>query len=212
MISGPAKALLWIALAAAPTAAPAASADSRDLDTLLAALARDPPQSIPFAEFHASRLLKEELVVTGTLEYAGTGKLARVVTAPYQERTDIDGDLVRIERADRPARRFSLARAPELGGLLLGISALLSGDRAALEREFGVVQRAAGDAWQLELTPRQATAGVVASTLRVRGAADAPRCLTVLRDGRVASELLFGEAATAADLAGSRASHCGTLP
>ncbi len=208
MISGPAKVLLWIALAAAP----AAAAEPRDLDALLAALARDPPQSIPFAEFHASRLLKQELVVTGTLEYAGTGKLARVVTAPYQERTDIDGDLVRIERAGRPERRFSLARAPALGGLLVGISALLSGDRAALEREFTVAQRAAGDAWQLELTPLQAIAGVIASTLRVRGVADAPRCLTVLRDGRVASELLFGEAATAPDFAGSRASHCGALP
>ncbi len=207
MTSGPAKALLWIALAAAP----AAAAESRDLDALLAALARDSPQSIPFAEFHASRLLKQELIVSGTLEYVGAGKLARVVTAPYQERTDINGDEVRIERAGRPARRFSLARAPELGGLLVGISALLSGDRAALKREFAIVYSAAGDGWQLELTPRQAAAGSVASTLRVRGSADVPRCLTVLRDGRVASELLL-EAATATDLAGSRAIHCGEAP
>jgi hypothetical protein len=209
MISGRVSVALLSFIVASPVAAP----PDYNIDTLLAALAREPPQSIVFTEFHSSALLDRELVVSGTLDYAGPGKLSRIVTAPYAERTDIEGDTVRIYRADRPERRFSLKRMPELGGLLTGFSAILGGDRAALEREFELafVNGAAG--WQLTLKPKGARARARIMAIRVRGIGGAPACIvTAAKDGNAASELLLGGAAVDPDIAGQRAMHCAPLP
>lgn len=209
MISGQVS----IALLSLTLAAPAAPPQSYSIDTLLAALAREPPQSIAFTEIHSSQLLEHELIVSGTLEYAGPGKLSRIVTKPFTERTDIDSDSVRIYREDRPERRFSLQRAPELGGLLTGFSAILGGNRAALEREFelALVNGAAG--WQLTLMPRSIRARTRITAIRVRGAGDAPDCIvTTAKDGGAATDLLLGDAALAADIAGQRTKHCAELP
>ena len=146
----------------------------------------------------------------GTLEYAGPGKLARIVTTPFSERTDIDGDTVRVQRPDRPERRFSLKRAPELGGLLIGFSAILAGDRATLEREFelALVNSAAG--WQLTLMPKGERARIMA--IRVRGAGDSPACIvTAGKDGNAAADLLLGGAAADPDVARQRELHCAAL-
>ncbi len=209
MISGRfSAALLSVALLA-----PAAAQSKDDLDSLLAALAREPPQSIAFTEFHSSALLDRELVVSGTLDYAGPRKLSRIVVTPYEERTDIDGNEVRVLRVGRPERRFSLKRAPELGGLLTGFSALLSGDRRTLEREFelGLARGTAG--WQLTLAPRSARVRARIAGIRVRGAVDAPLCIvTVAQSGDRSTELLLGTAATDPDAAGQRARHCAALP
>jgi hypothetical protein len=209
MISGRVSATLLSLTLAAPAALP----QVRDIDALLAALAREPPQSISFKEVHSSKLLEHELVVSGTLEYSGPGQLSRVVTEPFAERTDIDGDSVRIHREDRPDRQFSLKRAPELGGLLTGFLAILGGDREALEREFEVALADGEAGWQLTLRPKNSGAQARVATIRVRGAGDKPDCIvTVSRDGGAASELLLGNAALEADIAGQRKVRCAELP
>jgi Outer membrane lipoprotein carrier protein LolA-like len=211
MISGQASvALLWFTLS---SSAAIANQPGPDVDSLLAALAREPPQSIAFTEIHSSALLDRELIVHGTLEYSGPGKLSRIITAPYEERIDIDGDSVRIHRADRPERRFSLKRAPELGGLLAGFAALLGGDRAAVEREFELTLANGTAGWQLTLTPRSARARSRVMGIVVHGTGDAPACIvTLTKDSGAATELLLGAAATGSDIAEQRANHCTASP
>ena len=211
MISGRVRTSL-LCFALVPAVVPADPPGS-GVDALLAILAREPPQTIEFTEVRTSALLEGELVVTGTLEYSGPGKLSRIVIAPYAERTDIDGDEVRIQRANRPERRFSLRRAPELGGLLTGFTAILGGDRQALEREFEVSYVGGASAWQLTLTPHSRRAQERVANIRIRGVDDAPACIvtTATSDGGTA-ELLLGSATAAADSAELRARHCASLP
>lgn len=200
--------LLWCAAAAAEAPAPPA-----DADALLAALVREPPSTIPFLEFRRSELLEGELVVRGTLEYSGPGALARIVTAPYQERTEIRGEQVTIRRPERPERRFSLRRAPEMRGLLTGFRALLTGDREALEREFELSLRRGETAWELTLVPRAPDPRIGIGAIRVRGEGEQPYCIvTARRDQVVLAEQLLGEAATAPEPAQQRARHCGAPP
>jgi hypothetical protein len=198
--------VLWLAASLSASAATVTS-----IDLLLAALAREPPQSIVFTEIRSSALLEGELIVSGMLEYAAPGKLSRIVTEPYEERTDIDGDEVRITRADRPERRFSLRRAPELRGLLTSFSAILGGGRAALEREFELSLATAEAGWQLTLTPRGKRARASVGGIRVRGVDDTPACIAIGGKGGESTALLLG-AAAGPDAAAQRTKKCAVLP
>ena len=92
-------------------------------------------RSIAFVESTARRCWSRISSSAGSLEYRGAGKLSRVVTEPYRERTDIDGGDVRIQRDGR-------ARAPVLAAPQSRSSAACcrpfrpcsTGDRAALEQ------------------------------------------------------------------------------
>jgi hypothetical protein len=172
------------------------AAGTQDLDSLLRSLARAPPQKIAFVETHRSPLLERELVVSGVLEYLAEGHLSRVVTEPYRERTDVDGSDVRIQREGRPERRFSLRRSDELGGLLAAFSAVLAGDRAALESRFEVSVAFLPEGWRLDLVPKRPESRERVAGIRVQGAADAPACIAVLApDGRAATLIRLGAAA-----------------
>ena len=173
----------------------AGAAEAADLDSLLLALAREPPQTIAFVETNRSGLLEHDLVVSGVLKYPARGKLSRVVTEPYRERTDIDGSEVRIQREGKPDRRFSLRRSVELGGLLAAFSALLAGDRAALEASFEPTVEFRPDGWRLDLVPRQAGRQDRVGRVRVQGTGAEPACIAVMmRDGNVATRILLGAA------------------
>ena len=188
MISGLLEACLgcWLSLTASGAA-------GGDLDALLAALAREPPQSIAFTETHRSRLLKSDLEVSGVLEYRGRHSLSRVVTEPYRERTDIEGSDVRIQREGRPERRFSLRRSEALGGMLSAFSSLLSGDRVALESAFDTSVADEGGGWRLDLVPRQRDPANPVARIRVTGTGGAPACIAVLaEDGASATIIRLG--------------------
>jgi Outer membrane lipoprotein carrier protein LolA-like len=201
MISGLVDACFgcWLALSAAATGGP-------NLDSLLASLAREPPQKIAFVETHRSPLLERDLVVSGVLEFRGKDSLSRIVTEPYQERTDIDGSDVRIQREGRPERRFSLRRSQELGGMLSAFSSLLAGDRAALESVFDPSVEFAAGGWRLDLVPRQSGRQDRVAKIRVTGAGDAPACIAVLmQDGSATTVIRLGETNPAAEAADSGA-------
>jgi len=188
MISGLIEACLGCWLAAS-----AAAAGGQDLESLLASLAREPPQTIAFVETHRSRLLERDLVVSGVLEYRGKDRLSRVVTAPYRERTDIEGSDVRIQREGRPERRFSLQRSQALAGMLAAFSSVLAGDRAALESAFEPAVEFTAGAWRLDLVPRQRGAEDRIAKIRVSGTGGTPACIVVLApDGSAATVIRLG--------------------
>lgn len=178
-------------------------------------LARRAPASIAFVEARFSSLLVTPLVVSGELEYEGAESLNRRVTEPYVEITSIRSEAVRVERAGQAPRTFSLHRAPELRGLLTGMTGLLAGDDEMIEQHFKVTTTSApNDAWRIELAP---TDGRIQKRLRgitVTGTGTDPRCF-VIRDAQDgASVMLLGAAAkpvpptaTLADLLGSCAAE-----
>ncbi len=160
-------------------ATPLHAADA-DLDTLLTSLARPAPDATSFVEVRYSSLLDEPIVVSGVLEHLADGALVRHVESPYQEMTVLQGENVTVTRADSKPRRFSLDRAPELRGMLSSFGALLTGDRKMLERYFNVALEGSEADWKITLTPRDAKLKRHLSGIVVNGAADRPRCFTLL--------------------------------
>lgn len=182
-------ALLTLAVAAVARAAP-------DPAVVIGKLARDPPATIAFAEARFSPLLAEPVVVSGALGFLGDGRFDRVVDSPYRERTEIRGESVSVAREGERRRTFALKRAPELGGLLAGLLALLSGDAAAVAREFSVVTHGTESRWALELVPLDDDKRRRLERMLVGGANDELRCIAVLTADGGASVMLLGENAT----------------
>ena len=157
-------------------------------------MARPAPASTPFVEAHFSRLLSRPLLVSGQLEYLGSDALARTVQQPFQERTDIAGDSVTITRGGRQ-QKFSLQRAPELKLLLGSFTALLSGNRAALEQQFSLGVDGDGRQWSLQLTPLDARVHARIRSIKVQGAGAEPRCITTTEADDSVTVMLLADAA-----------------
>jgi outer membrane lipoprotein carrier protein LolA len=178
-------------------------------------LARPSPASVAFVEARFSSLLVTPLVVSGELDYVGADSLNRRVTEPYQETTTIRGEAVRVERTGQTPRTFSLHRAPELRGLVTGMTGLLAGNGELIAQHFEVATKGlADDTWRIDLTP---TEGRIQKRLRgitVTGAGSEPRCFVIRDTQDGASVMLLGAAAktvppeaTLADLLGTCAAE-----
>jgi len=179
-----------------PTVAPmAAQLDAADAKTLIAQLAKPTPATIDFSEIRFSPLLKQPLIVSGTLGYQGPTSLDRHVTQPYRETTEIRGDSVRVRREGEPERSFGLKRAPELQGLLSAFTSLLAGDHSAVEREFTIDASGDTSAWRILLAPRDARLSRRVKLIRIEGRNDAPRCFSIIGDNNGASMMLLGATA-----------------
>ena len=176
-------------------AAPRARAAELDAAALIQRLARPAPATIDFAEVRFSALLKQPLIVSGTLGYAGPATLDRHVTRPYREDTEIRGESVRVSREGEPVRSFALKRAPELSGLLTAFTALLAGDHDAVSREFDVAASGDEALWHIKLTPRDARVRKRVPGIDIDGRKDLPRCFAIANDNGGASVMLLGNAA-----------------
>jgi len=175
-------------------------------DWVLAKLARPAPMRTPFVELRGSALLKAPLRLQGEYRRPDADTLVREVRAPYAETTTIRAGEVAIARNGGKARTFSLSRAPELGGLQASFGALLSGDRALLERHYRIAAAGAREHWTLTLVPKDAqlTAKVRDIVLRGRGAE--LRCIeTRPAKGELQRTLLAGAARAAGEAADAAA-------
>jgi hypothetical protein len=181
------------------TLAPAICFGALDTEELLKSLAHPAPATTPFVEVRYSKLLDQPLVVKGQLEYLEDGTLVRSVSAPFSERTEIRGETVSVQRQGKPARRFSLKRAPELRSMLGGFAAVLGGGRGTLEKDFNIETSGETAQWKLALTPKSAQAGKYVRDIVIQGAQSEPRCIVVTQPDDEASYMLVG-AATEASL------------
>ncbi len=147
--------------------------------------------STGFVEYRFSHLLKKPLRSSGTLEYRADGVLTRNVDSPYHEVTEVSGEEVRITRANKPTRSFSLERAPQLRVLLGSFRALLDGHLTPLTQDFDVQLTELPPRWTLTLKPKDPRLAKQLASIHVFGANERPQCLEALEpDGDGALTLL----------------------
>jgi hypothetical protein len=194
MISGIA---LLSALTFAATPPPLPADIAPETAQLVASLHREPPSQTAYTEVRFVRMLKRPLVLRGELSYGGPGQLGKQIDVPYRETTTIAGNDVHVQREGKGERTFSLDRAPELGALLSGFSALLGGDATALNRDFAVEATHGSNGWRLTLTPRSPALAKQFLSMIVDGRASEPRCFTLREADGDASTMLLGDLARA---------------
>lgn len=182
---------------------------------IIKSLARRSPASIAFVEARFSQLLEKPIVVSGELDYEGAEALNRHVTQPYEEITSIRGEAVRVERSGQAPRTFSLHRAPELKGLLTGMTGLLAGDDRLIAEHFRVSSNHdPKGSWRIDLAPTDNRIQKRLRSITVTGTGTEPRCFVIRDTQDGASVMLLGAtakpvppAATLADLLGTCAAE-----
>jgi hypothetical protein len=70
-----------------------------------------------------------------------------------------------------------LSRSPELQGLQASFGALLSGDRAELERHYTIAAQGTHGAWTLALVPRDRTLAAKVRDIHLHGRGAELRCI-----------------------------------
>ena len=165
----------WVAgLSAAPPESP--RANTADAGWILQRLARPAPTRTDFVELRGSPLLKTPLRVEGEYRRPDEATLVRAVRAPHVETTTIRGGEATIERNGK-SRRFSLSRAPELQGLQASFGAMLSGDRAELERHYTITAQGTRADWTLALVPRDRALAAKVRDIQLHGRGAELRCI-----------------------------------
>jgi outer membrane lipoprotein-sorting protein len=181
-------------LLAALLALPVRAADL-DLAGLMALLAAVPSATEAFTESKRSALLSAPLVSKGRLVYARPDRLEKHVLSPYEEKTVISGDAVRIEnRSLKQKRSFALSSSSVVTALVEGMRATLAGDAPALERHYAVRLEGTLDAWLLTLTPRDEKLAGLLAQIRIAGARERLKRIEVEESSGDASVMLIGPA------------------
>jgi len=140
----------------AAIAVPAGAEAPLTADDLLAMLAQHPQSRARFVETRHLAILDQPLVSRGTLTFETPDRLLKQTTDPIRENLSLADNRLIVERPDEGARRsFDLQQHPALWALLEAFRATLAGDRAGLERFYGVAVTGSARAWQLTLTPIQ---------------------------------------------------------
>ena len=183
-------------------AAPNLHAASPDVDAgwILGKLARPAPTRTQFVELRGSRLLKKPLRIEGEYARPAADTLVREVRLPYAETSTIRAGSVTIKRGTT-ARTYALDRAPQLAGLQNSFGALLSGDRALIERTFRVESSGSRERWTLHLVPKEASMAAYVRDIALYGRGAELRCIeTQPVKGDLQRTLLAGAAGSAAGL------------
>lgn len=199
MISGKAIALSLL-FPLASHAAPEAGDCAKDcpapaLVSLIESLKRPLPAHTAYTEVRFVQMLEAPLVLRGELEYTSSTELGKKVTSPYVENTTIENGQVRIERPGKPAKRFSLKRAPALAGFLESFSATLAGDAQRLARSYLLGHSGDAARWQLTLKPRDPALAKQVSQVLISGERNMPLCFEVEEAGGDTSLLLVDKLA-----------------
>lgn len=181
------------------SAASLSAAPGIDADWILTRLARPAPMRTSFVELRGSRLLKTPLRIEGEYQRSRDDVLVREVRTPYAETTTIRAGEVTIARAGKAPRTFSLSRAPELAGLQASFGALLTGDRALLERHYHLATQGTRQQWTLALTPKDAVLAAKVRTITLYGRGAELRCIETqpAKSGDVQHTLLASAARAA---------------
>jgi outer membrane lipoprotein-sorting protein len=123
-----------------------------DVDTLMRGLARQEGGRARFVETKTMALLDKPVVSSGELNYQPPARLEKRTQKPRQELMVLDGDQLRLERG-KQVFTIRLSEQPEALAFVDSLRGTLSGDKAALEKNYRLRLSGTEEKWTLDLLP-----------------------------------------------------------
>ena len=153
------------------------------LQTILDNTMIEPPSRVAFREVRHNQMLKDDLVITGYLEYLQAGSLRKVIETPFEEAYLIQSERIEIDR-DGVTKTLSLNKSRSLKTMLGGIEAILAGHGDQITSVFSYKLSGEEEGWSLQLLPRSKRIARQLTSLTITG--DDQSVMTIrfdLKDG-----------------------------
>ena len=139
-----------------------------DIDSLMTGLAEHPGGRAEFVEKRYAALLDKPVVSKGEMTYTAPNRLEKRTTEPKAESMILDGDTLTLERGSRKMT-IQLSSRPEARAFVDSIRSTLSGNRAALEKNYALQLSGHADDWKLVLTPTESKISALLKRINVSG-------------------------------------------
>ena len=123
-----------------------------DVGQLMSDLAKHKGGRAKFVEKKFIAVLDKPVVSTGEMTYLPPDRLEKRTLTPKVETLLLDKDLLSIERGQQKLS-INLANQPEALAFVDSIRGTLSGNRAALEKNYALYLAGSSDKWVLTLLP-----------------------------------------------------------
>lgn len=133
-----------------------------------------------FVERQFIAILDRPLQSSGELFYDAPDRLEKRTLEPKPESLVLDKGTLSVRRGAR-SYALSIADYPQIAPFIDSIRATLAGDLVALERSYAISIEGAADGWALVLVPRDAKLRALIARIRMTGAGDLIREVTVER-------------------------------
>jgi hypothetical protein len=143
-----------------------AGEEIRDLESLMAALARVEEVRADYTETIESSLLATAISTRGHLVYRAPDQILK--TGEHGEEVEISGDRVRVTQGG-DAREIAIQDHLPLERLVVALRATFAGDLPRLRQDYRLVFRSDGAVWNLDLRPRERPLVVLFERIEIAG-------------------------------------------
>lgn len=165
---------LLLTLAAAPAFA------TFDIGQLMDNLARHKGGRVKFVEKKYLAVLDKPVISSGEMNYTPPDHLEKYTLQPRTETMVLDKDMLTLER-DKRRLTINLANQPEAQAFVDSIRGTLSGNRAALQKNYALYLSGTNEKWILTLLPSDQKIAALVQKITVSGSRDQVRSIEYLQ-------------------------------
>ena len=151
-----------------------------DISQLMGDLARHKGGKAKFVEKKYLAILDKPVISTGEMTYTAPDRLEKRTLTPKVETLLLDKDILSIER-EKQKLSINLANQPEALAFVDSIRGTLSGNRAALEKNYALHLAGNADKWVLTLLPSDQKIASMVQRITVTGNRNQVRIIEYLQ-------------------------------
>lgn len=151
-----------------------------DVGQLMGELAKHKGGKAKFVEKKFIAVLDKPVVSTGEMTYTAPDRLEKRTLTPKVETLLLDKDILSIER-DKQKLSINLANQPEALAFVDSIRGTLSGNRAALEKNYALHLSGDSGKWVLTLLPSDQKIASMVQRITVSGSKNQVRNIEYLQ-------------------------------
>jgi hypothetical protein len=151
-----------------------------DVGQLMTDLAKNKGGKAKFTEKKYISLLDKPVVSSGEMSYTAPDRLEKRTLVPKVETLLLDKDMLSIER-EKQKLSINLANQPEALAFVDSIRGTLSGNRAALEKNYALHLSGNADKWVLTLLPSDQKIAALVLRITVSGSRSFIRSIEYLQ-------------------------------
>jgi hypothetical protein len=151
-----------------------------DVGQLMTDLAKNKDGKAKFTEKKYISLLDKPVVSSGEMSYTAPDRLEKRTLVPKVETLLLDKDMLSIER-EKQKLSINLANQPEALAFVDSIRGTLSGNRAALEKNYALHLSGNAEKWVLTLLPSDQKIATLVLRITVSGSRGLVRSIEYLQ-------------------------------